>query len=107
MADEGGWAFTAGRLTGAAWRRARRLVGGRKPGRAKAAAKDPDLERWYANLEIPYGSDLETVRRARKRLLARYHPDRYATDPDAARRAHELVLAIHHAHDQLVKRLTR
>ena len=45
---------------------------------------DPLLARYYANLEIPYGSDLETVDRAWKRLLRKYHPDRHATDPGAA-----------------------
>ena len=114
MADDEPWAFQAGRLTARTWQRARqvadaarRMASDAASGRARDPGRDPEMAEWYANLELPYGADLEAVHRARKRLLARYHPDRYATDPDAAHRAHELVLAIHHAHAQLVKRLSR
>lgn len=62
---------------------------------------------YYANLELPYGADREAVRSARRRLLARYHPDRFATDPAKARVAHDLVQRINHAHDELLKYLDR
>ena len=63
------------------------------------------LAGYYANLELPYGADREAVRGARRRLLARYHPDRFATDPDKARLADGLVKQINHAHDELLKAL--
>ncbi len=66
---------------------------------------DPTLARLYANLELPYGADREAVRAARRRLLARYHPDRFAGDPGRARLATELVQGINHAHDELLKHL--
>lgn len=69
--------------------------------------QDPVLAGYYANLELPYGADREAVRSARRRLLARYHPDRYATDPDKARVAHDLVRQINHAHDELLKYLDK
>lgn len=69
--------------------------------------RDPVLAGLYANLELPYGADQEAVRAARRRLLARYHPDRFATDPERARVAHDLVRQINHAHDELLKYLDR
>lgn len=66
---------------------------------------DPTLARLYANLELPYGANREAVRAARRRLLARYHPDRFASDPAKARLATELVQGINHAHDELIKHL--
>ena len=69
--------------------------------------RDPVLAGYYANLELPYGADREAVRGARRRLLARYHPDRFATDPDKARLADGLVKGINHAHDELLKSLDR
>lgn len=69
--------------------------------------RDPVLAGYYANLELPYGADREAVRGARRRLLARYHPDRFATDPDKARLADGLVKQINHAHDELLKSLDR
>lgn len=69
--------------------------------------QDPVLAGLYANLELPYGADREAVRAARRRLLARYHPDRFATDPEKAAVAHDLVRQINHAHDELLRHLDR
>lgn len=75
--------------------------------RSERPDQDPVLAGYYANLELPYGADREAVRAARRRLLARYHPDRFATDPDKAGDAHDLVRQINHAHDELLKYLDR
>ena len=71
----------------------------------KAPKRDPELSRYYANLEVPYGSDLETVRKAWKTLLRKYHPDLHSGDPDKARVANELVQGLNHAYEQLEIRL--
>ena len=99
-------AWKAGRIAGMARRKVRRVW------RAAVSAEprgsqDPELARWYANLEVPYGSDLQTVSRARKRMLARYHPDLHARDSQQAQKAGELTLAINDAYEQLVARLSR
>ena len=100
-------AWKAGRLAGLVGRRLKRswqTVG--SPGQSSSGeGQDPLLARWYANLEIPYGSDMTVVNRARKRLLSRYHPDRHAGDPEREKRAAELTLAIQHAYEQLAERL--
>lgn len=65
-----------------------------------APGRDPELARCYANLEIPYGSDLAVARRAWKNLLKQYHPDLHAGDPQkrqvADRLTAELTLAFRH-----------
>ncbi|MEM1204759.1 MAG: J domain-containing protein [Acidobacteriota bacterium] len=76
-------------------------------GTAGAGARDPEMAAWYANLEVPYGSDLETVTRAWKRLVRDYHPDRHAQDPGRQEDATELLKGLNHAYDQLRRRLEK
>lgn len=66
---------------------------------------DSTLAGYYANLELPYGADREAVRSARRRLLSRYHPDRFPSDQGRARLANDLVQRLNHAHDELIKHL--
>lgn len=70
-------------------------------------AVDPVLARYYANLEVPYGSDLETVERAWKRLLRRYHPDVHATDPERQEIANDLVKELNRAYRHLRRTLEK
>lgn len=52
---------------------------------------------YYANLEVPFDSDLKTTRNAYRRLMRKYHPDNFANDPEketqATRLAQELSVA--------------
>ena len=48
---------------------------------------DQELAEYYSNLEIPYGSDIETVRSAWRRMMKEYHPDKYAQDEKRRRTA--------------------
>ena len=52
--------------------------------RPAAAAQD------YRNLELEPGADFPTVKRAYRRLMRTYHPDRYASDPERQRVATEI-----------------
>lgn len=49
-----------------------------------APPSDPAAERrrWYKTLELEPGADLQQVRRAYRRLMKQYHPDRFANDPE-------------------------
>jgi len=49
------------------------------------------LRQDYANLEVPFKSDLEIVKKQYKTLLRKYHPDRFAQDPEKYRHATELT----------------
>ncbi len=71
------------------------------------AEQDPTLARYYANLELPYGADIEAVREARRRLLKRYHPDLHSADPTRKRTATAVAQGLNRAHDELLSRLDR
>ncbi len=62
-----------------------------------AAPRDPAreaLRQDYANLEVPFGASLEQVKKSYRRLLAAYHPDRNAGDPEQLRLATEITKKI-------------
>ena len=66
-------------------------------GAAGSAGESPGAERVrpaaaqdYRNLELEPGADFETVKRAYRRLMRTYHPDRYADDPERQRVATEI-----------------
>jgi DnaJ-domain-containing protein 1 len=99
------------RATGAEGRTARHDTRSR-PASASAGARtvsspDPELARYYANLELPYGADVDAIREARRRLLKRYHPDLHSADPEKKTIATQLAQGLNRAHDELVRRLDR
>jgi len=67
----------------------------KKPGSNQT--KQSSLRRDYRALELPYGADREAIRRAHRKLLRQFHPDRFANQPskleDATRLSQELSLA--------------
>lgn len=67
--------------------------------------QDPELAGYYANLEVPYGSDLATVKKAWKKLLQKYHPDLHSADAEKRQVANELTQGLNKAYDELRKRL--
>ncbi len=73
---------------------------------AQEPAIDPQLAQYYANLEIPYGADLETARRAWKRLLKQCHPDLHTKDPEKRRVAEELSARLTQAFQELERALS-
>ena len=75
----------------------RALVGG--PYDAKS------LRQYYANLEVPYGSDRGTVKRSYRRLMRKYHPDRHSGDPERERLATELSQELTRAYDAVLDHL--
>ena len=66
---------------------------------------DPVLAKYYANLELPYGADLETVRKAWKKLVRKYHPDLHSTDPAKRQLANELSQGLNRAYEEIKKKL--
>ncbi|RDV37283.1 hypothetical protein DV096_14995 [Bradymonadaceae bacterium TMQ3] len=61
---------------------------GQNPRKASTSTAPPvsqgpkTLRDYYANLEVPYGSDLPTVKAAYRTMMRRYHPDNFANDPE-------------------------
>lgn len=69
----------------------------------EAHEKNDGLAGYYANLEIPYGSDQETVRAAWKQMMKKYHPDLHGEDPEKRRIAGELTAELTRAYQALVQ----
>jgi DnaJ-domain-containing protein 1 len=82
------------------------LGGGPGPDRSgaetgAALAGGLDLRHCYANLEIPYGSDLKAAKTAWRRLMKRYHPDLHGKDPRKREIATELTRKLTEAYRQI------
>jgi DnaJ-domain-containing protein 1 len=67
----------------------RPAAGGRRQERAPSTVPAL-LRRDYANLEVDPGAPFEEVRRAHRRMIRRYHPDRFGTDPEKQRLATQI-----------------
>ena len=68
-------------------------TGGHRKKNHTNQAKSSDqktIRDYYANLEVPYGADMKTVKKSYRRLMQKYHPDRYANDPEMEELATEL-----------------
>jgi hypothetical protein len=55
----------------------------------------------YANLEVAFGADIDTVRRSYKRLVLRYHPDRQGGDPEKIRIATEITKKVNESFERI------
>ncbi len=65
--------------------------------------RDPELVKAYRRLELPYGADRKRIDKAFRKLLDRYHPDRFGRDPDRAKLASEVTRIITEARDSLLE----
>ena len=66
-----------------------------------------EIRRAYARLEVPFGADLDEVRRAYRALMRKYHPDRHASDPERERVATEISQKLTVSYNVLVDYLSR
>ena len=57
-------------------------------------ASDKTLKDYYANLEVEYGADMETVKISYRNLMRKYHPDKFAHDENMQRLSTELAQEI-------------
>lgn len=89
-----------------AWERAYESAKARAGVRGEPPS-DPaaDRRRWYKTLELQPGADLKTVRRAYRKLLLQYHPDKFATDPEKQKAATEVTRRLTEAYNGLTRYL--
>jgi len=64
-------------------------------------APDESLRMDYANLEVPFGAEMEEVKRSYKSLVLRYHPDRFAADPEKQKVALEITKKINQSFERI------
>ena len=73
----------------------------------RTAAGDDAVRRAYAALEVPPGSDFETIRKAYRRLMRKYHPDLHRSSPEAQRAATDLAQRLTESYKLLEKQTRR
>ena len=73
--------------------------------RPSGSPQDKTIHDYYANLELPYGADLDEVRKAYRRLMREYHPDNFADDPDKEKMATRLSQELSVAYEEIKKYL--
>jgi DnaJ-domain-containing protein 1 len=81
-------------------------------GAGQARAKAPTgeagrVQKAYAALELPTGSDFETVRRSYRTLMRKYHPDHHTQSPEKQRAANEVAQRLTEAYKVLEKKLRK
>lgn len=64
------------------------------------------IAEYYANLEVPYGADLATVKESYRTLMRQYHPDRHSGDPAMEAMATELSQELTRAYTAIEAYLT-
>jgi DnaJ-domain-containing protein 1 len=70
-----------------------------------AGSRENKIAQFYAQLEVPYGSSLETVKQSYRRLMRKYHPDLHSGDPGKQKIATELSQALTRAYQELEQAL--
>jgi hypothetical protein len=69
-------------------------------------SQDARLASYYRMLELPYGSPLYNVKASYKRLMKKYHPDKFQSE-EQRQTATELVQKLNEAYSELVKHLEK
>ena len=65
------------------------------------------VQKAYAALEVPAGSDFETVRRSYRALMRKYHPDHHTGSPEKQRAANEVAQRLTESYKLLEKKLRK
>lgn len=65
------------------------------------SATEKTLRDYYANLEVEYGADLDTVKASYRRLMRKYHPDRFAHDENMQELSTELTQELTRAYQAI------
>ena len=79
---------------------------GAESGRTRSPSSAPPneaLRRDYATLETPFAADLPEVRKSYKRLLHKYHPDRFSGDDQKQALANEVTQRLNDAFARIEK----
>lgn len=80
--------------------------GGHRPPARRPDPQD-ELRQAYAALEVPFGADFATVRKAYRALMRKYHPDRHTGSAEKQRAATELAQKLSAAYAVIEKHAKR
>lgn len=87
-----------------------RTAGGRTAGTGGGRAGGTEaarLQKAYAALEVPQGSNFETVRKAYRAMMRKYHPDHHTQSAEKQRAANEVAQRLTEAYKLLEKTLRK
>ena len=76
-------------------------AGGAHGGATSPRRVDESLRKDYANLEVPFGASAEEVRASYKRLMLKYHPDKYPGDSEKQKLALEIAKKINQSFERI------
>jgi DnaJ-domain-containing protein 1 len=65
---------------------------------------DESLRQDYANLEVAFGADIETVHAAYKKLIMKYHPDKFGGNVEKQKAALEITKKINESFERIRSR---
>ena len=71
--------------------------------RASYSGMDEHLSQDYANLELSPGAPFGEVKKSYRNLLRKYHPDRFAMDPEKQKLATEITQKINVSFQRIEK----
>lgn len=63
-------------------------------------------EEYYANLELPYGASFDEIKTSYRKLLKKYHPDRFYNDEKKLQLAQEVVIKLNLAYNYFENKFT-
>lgn len=66
--------------------------------------KNPLEQEYYANLELPYGSGFDEIKASYKRLLKKYHPDKFYGNEKKIAIAQDVVKKLNVAYNYFEKK---
>jgi DnaJ-domain-containing protein 1 len=87
--------------------RSRPTTAGRAHVPPRTAAGDDAIRKAYSALEVPPGSDFETVRKSYRRMMRKYHPDLHGGSVEKHKAATELTQRLTGHYKTLEKHLRR
>jgi DnaJ-domain-containing protein 1 len=64
-------------------------------------SQEKTIKDYYANLEVEFGADIDTVKASYRNLMRKYHPDRYTNNPEMERMATQLSQELTHAYQAI------
>jgi hypothetical protein len=82
-------------------RAAGRSGSGRSGSTEYSPPPDESLRQDYANLEVPFGANIDVVLSSYKRLMLKYHPDRFAGDQEKQKLALEIAKKINQSFQRI------
>ncbi len=82
-------------------------AGGARTGGGRLTGEALRVQKAYAALEVPTGSDFETVRRSYRALMRKYHPDHHTESPEKQKAANDVAQGLTQAYKLLEQKLRK